>query len=278
MTWVWLSLRPGTVARPRRSMSNVPVPRRVMISRSSLTATNKPLSTATAVAVGFDGSSVVIRPLNRIVSVTVPLPSLKEVDKRGDRLLWPLFQYPMAGVLEDDNLDVRGDEFRLCAERSTVRLLPADRKNRDCNLGPRQFRKVHCGLREGCEIGEAGGHPAWPRILDRVRAPIGLGNRARLVGGEIVPEVFEVDAFATLHQRFRRRAVETEMPDPGVVVDRPPLADTRQESVHERQLLDLLWVHGGISVGDHQSDVVPHNLDLLESESIDGGMNALGGR
>jgi len=69
MRCVWLSLRPGTMVLPRRSMSLVSGARRAMMSLSSPMAENKPSLIATAVADGRPGSSVAMRPLKRIVSV-----------------------------------------------------------------------------------------------------------------------------------------------------------------------------------------------------------------
>src|SRR5258708_9768974 len=192
-----------------------------MISLSPPTAANTLLSIATAVAEGRAGSSVVIRPLKRMLSVIAPAASLKEVDERGDGLLRALFENPVACVLEDDYFDIRGDELRLRPERNPVCLGSADREEGHRELRLRQLGKVGRGLRERREIREAGGHPVRPGVLLRVSAAIDFGNRVRLVGCEVVPEVFEVDAFATLHQRFWRRSIETEVPNPGIVVDRP---------------------------------------------------------
>src|SRR5436190_1016624 len=56
-------------------------------------------------------------------------------------------------------------------------------------------------------------HRARLRILLRIEAPIRLGDRLSSVRGEIIPEVLEVDALATLHQCKWSRTVEVEMPE-----------------------------------------------------------------
>src|SRR5262245_46343909 len=90
--------------------------------------------------------------------------SLQEVDERSHGLLRALFHDPMPGVLENDHLNIRGDQLRLGTERNTVRLGSANREDRNRQLRPRQLRKIRCRLRERLEIAEAGSHAAWPRV------------------------------------------------------------------------------------------------------------------
>jgi hypothetical protein len=42
--------------------------------------------------------------------------SLKKIDQRFNRFLWPLFQDSMTGVWQHNDVDVVGDEFHLRAE------------------------------------------------------------------------------------------------------------------------------------------------------------------
>jgi hypothetical protein len=53
------------------------------------------------------------------------------------------------------------------------------------------------------------------------------------ISGEIVPEVFKIGPFPALDQRQGRFAVEVEMPEVAHQPDAFPIADTRQESVHQ---------------------------------------------
>src|SRR5215472_13222185 len=204
MRCVWLSLSPGTTVLPFRSMSLVSDARKAMISRSLPTAENTPPLMASAVAVGCVGSSVAMRPLKRIVSAMALQSSLQEVDERADRFSWAFLHDPVTGVLDHDDLDVRSDELRLCPESDSIGPRAADREDGHCELLPRKHLEVGRGFRKRREVREARGHAARPRVFLRVRLPVSLRNRMRLVGGKIVPEVLEIDALAALRQCFRR--------------------------------------------------------------------------
>lgn len=75
--------------------------------------------------------------------------------------------------------------------------------------------------------------------------------------------MLEIDSLPATHQREWRFAIEMEMPK---VAHQPyitPVPDTRQESIHQRDSLDLAWILCCIGVRDHQADVVADNLDAL---------------
>ena len=55
-------------------------------------------------------------------------------------------------------------------------------------------------------------HAAASGIGFRVNPTVALRNGMGSVGGEIVPEMLKIDAFATVYQRERRLAIEVEMP------------------------------------------------------------------
>ena len=55
-------------------------------------------------------------------------------------------------------------------------------------------------------------------------------DRTRFVGSEVVPEILEVDPLAR-RTVLRASAVEAQMPDAGVVVNRPPNLHVRKESI-----------------------------------------------
>jgi hypothetical protein len=61
-------------------------------------------------------------------------------------------------------------------------------------------------LLEGAEDLEAGAHAARLAIGGRTKAAIGFQDRARALGGEIVPEMLEIDAFASGDQLERHLA------------------------------------------------------------------------
>src|SRR5260370_42552002 len=72
------------------------------------------------------------------------------------------------------------------------------------------------------EVGPAGAHASGTGVGRGVSFSVGFRNGTRFVGSEVVPEVLEVNPLASLHQGFRCRPVETEVPDCGIVVDRLP--------------------------------------------------------
>ena len=96
----------------------------------------------------------------------------------------------------------------------------------------------------------------------------------RLVGSEVVPVVFEVDPFPPLYQGFRSGAVESEMPNAGIVVDLFPADDSRKESIHDNKFLCLSRILRRIGIGDHQSDIVTDDSCLLHAQGPDERMNA----
>jgi hypothetical protein len=45
-----------------------------------------------------------------------------------------------------------------------------------------------------------------------------------------------------------------------------PVADAGQEGVHQRDAIDLVWILRRIGVCNHESDIVPDNLNALETK------------
>jgi len=107
---------------------------------------------------------------------------------------------------------------------------------------------------------------------------IGFRDGMGFVGGEVVPEVFIVDAFPSLNQGFRCGAVETEMPDAGIVVDVFPAGDAGEKGVHDNELFDFGWELGGVGIGDHQANVVTDDAGFFDAERFGESVNAGGGR
>ena len=50
---------------------------------------------------------------------------------------------------------------------------------------------------ERVEVFEARTHPAGLRVSGSIETAVRLGHRMRRIGREVVPEVLEIDAFAT---------------------------------------------------------------------------------
>ena len=86
------------------------------------------------------------------------------------------------------------------------------------------------------------------------------------VGGEIVPEMLEINAFAAVYQRERRLAVKMEMPEIAHQPHVAPVSDARQEGVHQRNPVHLARILRRIGVGDHQPDIVPDNPNVLVAQ------------
>ena len=74
--------------------------------------------------------------------------------------------------------------------------------------------------------------------------------------------MLEVDPFAAGHELERHFAVKVEMPQVTQQPDGFPIADAREERVHQDESIDFRRVLRGVGVRDHQSDVVPHHLSL----------------
>ncbi len=107
--------------------------------------------------------------------------------------------------------------------------------------------------------------PGWCIGL-RIELAVALGDRLLGVGGEIVPEVLEVDALAAVDQLERRLAVEVEVPEVAQQPDVRPVADAGQERVHQHDAVDLGGILRGVGVGDHQPDVVTGDAHMLVAE------------
>ncbi len=88
------------------------------------------------------------------------------------------------------------------------------------------------------------------------------------IGGEIVPEMLEIDPFAAADQRQRRLAVEMEMPEIAQQKHIVPVADAGQERFHQYQPVDFAGILRRIGIGDHQPDVVPDQPDAVVFEAL----------
>src|SRR3546814_20655837 len=76
------------------------------------------------------------------------------------------------------------------------------------------------------------------------------------VGGEVIPEMLEIDALAAMHQRQRRLAVEMEMPQVAQQPDLGPVADAGPEGIHQHDLCRLLRKLRRTRIGEHHADVM----------------------
>ena len=78
----------------------------------------------------------------------------------------------------------------------------------------------------------------------------------------------EVDPLAPLNQGQGHLAIEVEVPEIAEQPDVLPVADARQEGVHQHRARGRLRELGGIGIRDHQADVVTDNADAIESQRV----------
>src|SRR5580700_4388093 len=120
-------------------------------------------------------------------------------------------------------------------------------------------------------------HTSRPRIGSHIGFSIRFRNRMSLVGRKVVPEIVEVGALATLNQGFGGRTIEAEVPYGGIVVNRLPTLYAGKESVHQDELHHLDRKLCSIGVGNHETDVMSHDLGLRHTERLSKVVNTDGG-
>ncbi len=122
-------------------------------------------------------------------------------------------------------------------------------------------------LIERAEVLHAGTDVIGPRELRRVHLAIRLRDRLGRIGGEVVPEVLEVDPLASLHQRQRRLTEEMKMPLIANQPDARPFADTGQIRVQQRDAANVARKLHGIRIRDHHPHVVTDQAHLVVAKS-----------
>src|SRR5882762_11294544 len=118
----------------------------------------------------------------------------------------------MARAPDNLSADVRGDEFCLLDEEGAAGLLARQDEQRHGESGTAHSGEVLRVTLEITEVLEAGPHGSGLCVRPGVEPPIGLGHGALSIGGEVVPEMFQVRALAALDERQRHVAVEMEVP------------------------------------------------------------------
>ena len=106
-----------------------------------------------------------------------------------------------------------------------------------------------------------------------IELAIRLGDGFGGIGGEIVPEMIEIDPLAAGDQRQRRLAEEMEMPEIAQQEDVIPFADAGQEGFHQHETIDLGGILRRIGIGDHQPDIVADQANAIVFEVLDQRMN-----
>ena len=118
---------------------------------------------------------------------------------------------------------------------------------------------------EVTEILEAGAHATRLRIGLCIDAAIGLRYRVFRIGGEVVPEVFEVGPLAPVNQRQRHIAIEVKMPKVAQQPNVFPVTNAGKKGVHQHHALSGVRELRRESVSDHQSDVVADDAHAIQS-------------
>ena len=149
-----------------------------------------------------------------------------------------LFHQPVTGAGDDDALDVGRDQSSLLDQRR--RRTPSRRSAPAWACAASSSRAARSPRRPARRLGSTRSPRACARlgVGVGVEAAIRLGDRARAVGGEVVPEVLEVDPLAARDELQRHLAVEMEVPQVAQQPDALPVADTGQERVHQHDALD----------------------------------------
>src|SRR4051812_42025962 len=135
----------------------------------------------------------------------------------------------MPAVWNIHNLHVGSDQLDLVSERKTIRFLSAQRKHRHRELRLREFFKILRRLWKGNEVGPARTHSSRTRVSRGVSPAHRLRYRVILVRSEVVPVVLEISTLTSSDECFRRRTIESKVPNSRTVVDGLPVADARKK-------------------------------------------------
>ena len=205
----------------------------------------------------------------------MPILLPKEGYKLGHHLIRRFVDQPVARALDDNALDIISDEAALCDQEFARSFFAGKDEHWHLQCGLGEGGEVLGILLEGAEHLETCSHGVWLCICRCIELSILLGNGSGRIGREVVPEVLEVDALATINERQWRLAVKMEMPEIPEQPDARPIADTRKKSVHQRNPLHFTRELCGVSISDHQADIVPRNADALVPKGRRESVNVL---
>src|SRR3954471_10537821 len=85
-------------------------------------------------------------------------------------------------------------------------------------------------------------------------------------GGEVIPEVLQVNAFAAFDQGQRDVPIKMKVPKVAHEPDAFPIADTGQKSIHQHDAFGFLRELRGVSIRNHQSNIVTNNARAIKAE------------
>jgi hypothetical protein len=191
---------------------------------------------------------------------------IEKFDEFGDDLIGRFFHEPVAGIANDHAFNVRCDKPALLNEEIARSLFAGQNKHGHGQGGLGEAGEIVRVLLERAKVLKTRAHAAGSGIRFRVKAAVAFRDGMGRVGGEIVPEMLEIDTFATVDESKRRLTIEMEMPKIAHEPNVAPVSYSRQERVHQRNAIDLVRILRRVGVSDHQSDIVPDNLNVLEAK------------
>src|SRR6266567_7284619 len=191
---------------------------------------------------------------------------VEELNDRRNYRLGRFFHKPMPRTGNNLAVDIGCHEPGLLDEEVATGLLTGQHQHRHGKRRCAQLGEILRIAFEVTEIFKTGAHATRLRISFRIPSPIGFRYRMFRIGGEVVPEMFEVNPLATFDQRQGHFAVEVEMPQVAHQPDILPIADAGQKGIHQDHALGGLWKLRGVGVGHHQSDVVADDAYAIESQ------------
>jgi hypothetical protein len=117
------------------------------------------------------------------------------------RPLRTFFHRPVPRVLQSEESHVGRHQLHLIGQEVSIGFFASNREHRQGELGLRKLGKIAGGLLERNEVGSARAHAS--RLGAGLGAQVRFRDRVCLVGGEVVPEMFEASRLAALRQRLR---------------------------------------------------------------------------
>src|SRR5262249_13196420 len=85
---------------------------------------------------------------------------------------------------------------------------------------------------------------------------------------KFIPEPIEIDSLAALHQPFRIRSVEGEMPECVATNNVIPRSYSGKRGIDEDELAYAAWILGGKCIANHVADIVRTKISLFDLERL----------
>src|SRR5437016_5984023 len=119
----------------------------------------------------------------------------------------------MAGAFDNDSVDVCINQTGLLNHEFSRSFFSTQHQHRHCQFRFGKLREVLCVLFEVAEDFETCTHRTGLRVRSCIESAIRFRNRMLGVSRKIIPEVLEIDSFATSYQLQRRNTVKVKVPE-----------------------------------------------------------------